>query len=176
MTHIDAKTLFQDIRGEEQSGFASIHSPVYTSPHKVLYLTQPGVVVIARPQFHMDGLADFFDGFDPSLHFADYPNDPTQLPDGAQLCKVAGQVCYMSFGPKRTLNENAERYFQNLKSSGHGSVFEHANFSLLLYGVSRSLTHELVRHRAGFGYCLTGDTLIYSSHNVHGKSDGVKKR
>jgi thymidylate synthase (FAD) len=74
------------------------------------------------------------------------------LPEGAQLCKVAGQVCYMSFGPKRTKNEQARRYFDNLKSSGHGSVFEHANFSLLLYGISRSVTHELIRHRAGFGF------------------------
>jgi len=68
------------------------------------------------------------------------------------LCKIAGQVCYMSFGPKRTFNAQANRYFDNLKSSGHGSVFEHANFSLLFYGISRSVTHELIRHRAGFGY------------------------
>ncbi len=57
--------------------------------------------------------------------------------------------CYASFGPKRTPNGQAEKYLLNIKSSGHGSVLEHAAFSLLLYGVSRSLTHELVRHRAG---------------------------
>jgi len=100
----------------------------------------------------MGGLAGFLEGFDPSLHFTEYLDDPTSLPDGAQLCKVAGQVCYMSFGRKRTFNEHAERYFNNLKSSGHGSVFEHATFSLLLYGISRSVTHEMVRHRAGFGF------------------------
>jgi thymidylate synthase (FAD) len=58
----------------------------------------------------------------------------------------------MSFGRGRTFNVNAERYFNNLKSSGHGSVFEHASYSLLLYGLSRSVTHELIRHRAGFGF------------------------
>src|SRR5947209_9432739 len=100
----------------------------------------------------MGGVAGFLEGFDPSLQFSEYPNDPTKLPDGAQLCKVAGQVCYMSFGSKRTFNEQAERYFNNLKSSGHGSVFEHASFSLLLYGISRSVTHEMVRHRAGLGF------------------------
>ena len=57
----------------------------------------------------------------------------------------------MSFGRKRSYNADAERYFTNMKASGHGSVFEHANFSLLLYGISRSVTHELVRHRAGVG-------------------------
>src|SRR5437773_10638219 len=43
-------------------------------------------------------------------------------------------------------------YLDNIKNQGHGSVLEHANYSLLLEGVSRSLTHELVRHRAGFAY------------------------
>ncbi len=59
--------------------------------------------------------------------------------------------CYMSFGPRRTKNENAAAYFERLTSAGHGSVLEHANFSFLLYGISRSVTHELVRHRAGVG-------------------------
>ena len=30
-------------------------------------------------------------------------------------------------------------------------MLEHASFSFLLYGISRSVTHELVRHRAGVG-------------------------
>jgi thymidylate synthase (FAD) len=57
----------------------------------------------------------------------------------------------MSFGPRRTTNENAAQYFERLTSAGHGSVLEHATFSFLLYGISRSVTHELVRHRAGVG-------------------------
>jgi thymidylate synthase (FAD) len=149
---IDYETLFHTLNGSEHSGFPAIHSSVHASPGGAHYLLKPGVVVIARPTVHMAGLSGFLDGFDPSLHFSEYADDPTTLPDGAQLCKVAGQVCYMSFGPKRTFNEHAQRYFDNLKSSGHGSVLEHATFSLLLYGVSRSLTHELVRHRAGFSY------------------------
>lgn len=55
--------------------------------------------------------------------------------------------CYMSFGPRRTTNENAAAYFERLTSAGHGSVLEHSNFSFLFYGISRSVTHELVRHR-----------------------------
>lgn len=152
MPTIDFETLFHTHNGNELSGFPAIHSSVLSSPGSAHYLLKPGVVVLARPTVQMAGLAGFLDGFDPSLHFSEYTDDPTTLPDGAQLCKVAGQVCYMSFSPKRTFNEHAQRYFDNLKSSGHGSVLEHANFSLLLYGVSRSLTHELVRHRAGFSY------------------------
>jgi len=144
---IDTETLFQSLYGSEDTGFATIHSPTHYSPGNVAYLFSPGVVVLSRPHMNIAGLATFLDGFDPSLNFNSYLDDPTPLPDGAQLCKVAGQVCYMSFGPKRTLNAQAKRYFDNIKSSGHGSVLEHANFGLLLYGISRSVTHELVRHR-----------------------------
>jgi thymidylate synthase (FAD) len=156
----DVETLFHQLDGNEQSGFPAIHSPVHSSPGGALYLLKPGVVLIARPNTNLGGLAGFLDGFDPSLHFSEYLDDPTNLPDGSQLCKVAGQVCYMSFGPKRTFNEQAERYFNNLKSSGHGSVFEHATFSLLLYGISRSLTHELIRHRVGFGYSQLSQRFV----------------
>ncbi len=176
MSTTNPEILFQKLYGNDEAGSITIHSPVHQTPNGTFYLIAPGVVLLARPQVSMQGLAGFLSGFDPSLHFSSYLEDPTPLPDGAQLCKVAGQVCYMSFGPKRTQNDQAKRYFDNLKSSGHGSVFEHANFSLLFYGISRSVTHELIRHRAGFGYCLTGDTLIYSTKWDHGKPSGSKKR
>jgi thymidylate synthase ThyX len=55
------------------------------------------------------------------------------------------------------------------------SVLEHANYSFLFYGISRSMTHELVRHRAGFAYCLAGNTVVFSGSKFHGKLNGVKK-
>ena len=71
--------------------------------------------------------------------------------------------CYMSFGPRRTRNENAAAYFERLTSAGHGSVLEHASFSFLLYGISRSVTHELVRHRAGVGFSQTSQRYVSGS-------------
>lgn len=65
------------------------------------------------------------------------------------LAEIAGRTCYMSFGKGRKTNEE---YLDNILTSKHGSVLEHAVWNLLITGVSRSLTHELVRHRAGFGY------------------------
>ena len=152
MSAVLPETLFHEFNGSGSSDFPVIHSPVNNSPGGVPYLTRPGVALIARPSVNMEGLAGFLEGFDPSLHFSEYLDDPTALPDGAQLCKVAGQTCYMSFGRGRTFNDQAERYFYNLKTSKHGSVLEHAAFSILAYGISRSVTHELVRHRAGFGF------------------------
>ncbi|HVE80516.1 MAG TPA: FAD-dependent thymidylate synthase, partial [Gemmatimonadaceae bacterium] len=46
---------------------------------------------------------------------------------------------------------------------GHGSVLEHANYSLLLEGVSRSLTHELVRHRAGVSFSQLSQRYVDES-------------
>ncbi|MDQ4083822.1 MAG: FAD-dependent thymidylate synthase, partial [Actinomycetota bacterium] len=139
--------LFGELSGEIVDGFPSIHSPVYHTKAGTSYLKAPGVVMLAKPQTNVSGLGGFLKGFDSSLGFPAYIEDPTRLPDSSQLCKTAGQLCYASFGPRRTTNENAAAYFERLTSAGHGSVLEHASFSFLLYGISRSVTHELVRHR-----------------------------
>jgi len=129
--------------------FPAIHSQVHHTAAGTPYLREPGIVLIAQPQVDLSGLRGFLEGFDPELEFPAYLDDPVQLPPAEQLVKVAGQLCYASFGPKRTLNERAQAYLDHIKESGHGSVCEHANFTFLLYGVDRALTHELVRHRAG---------------------------
>jgi thymidylate synthase (FAD) len=61
-------------------------------------------------------------------------------------------------------NRATRDYLENILKQGHGSVLEHANYSLLLEGVSRSLTHELVRHRAGFAYSQLSQRYVDESH------------
>lgn len=68
-----------------------------------------------------------------------------------RIPELAGRVCYMSFGEKQGRKDN-KSYLGHILEVGHGSVLEHTVFSLMFTGVSRSLTHELIRHRAGFGY------------------------
>lgn len=70
------------------------------------------------------------------------------------LIALMGRMCYRSFAPG--LNPNVTRtrtgidtYLSHIFKSGHGSVMEHANVSVIFYNVSRVFTHELVRHRAG---------------------------
>lgn len=118
------------------------------------------MVLLAQPQVNLDGLGLFLKDFDSSLEFDDYLKDDMQLDPATLLCKTAGQLCYLSFGPKRTKNAEADKYFQNIKSSGHGSVLEHANFTFLFYGIDRSVTHELVRHRAGFGFSQVSQRYV----------------
>src|SRR5579859_6855603 len=120
-----------------ETGFPRIVAPAEATPAGTPYLRSPGVALLARPQVSMGGLADFLGGFAPDLRFPQYLDDPTLLSPAAQVCKAAGQLCYASFGPKRTLNADAARYFRNIKESGHGSVLEHACFTFLFYGISR---------------------------------------
>src|SRR5215468_6414846 len=69
---------------------------------------------------------------------------------GEHLVEVAGRTCYMSFVKPRPGGNKA--YLSHILEVGHGSVLEHAAWNFLFVGVSRACTHELVRHRAGFGF------------------------
>jgi len=152
--------LFDEIGGSEAGGLPFIHADVFRTDAGTPYLTHPGVVMLARPEVVTEGMRGFLEGFDPDLGFPGYLDDPTELTPAAELLKTAGQVCYASFGPKRTYNEKAERYFANLSSSGHGSVYEHATFTFLCYGISRSNTHEVIRHRAGTAYSQLSQRFV----------------
>ncbi len=132
--------------------YPTVDSEVFFTHAGTPYLTSPGVALIARSATNLSGMASFLEGFGDSLNFGDYLNDPDILDDGAQLCKTAGQLCYASFGQKRSYNKDAARYFDNIRTSGHGSVLEHATFTFVIYGISRSVTHEIVRHRAGTAF------------------------
>src|ERR671911_2474696 len=158
-----ARRLFERLGGTVNDGFPSIDSPVHHTQAGTPYLKKPGVVVLARPQTNVRGLAGFLEGFDPGLRFPEYLDDPTELPDSSQLCKTAGQSCYASFGPRRSKNDIAAAYFERLTSAGHGSVLEHASFSFFVYGISRSVTHELVRHRAGVGVSQISQRYVSGS-------------
>ncbi len=108
---------------------------------------EPRISVLSRPSF----------------------TEPDHLPvtwlgestDGERLAEFAGRLCYMS--QKNPAKRDTREYLENIKKQGHGSVLEHANYSLLLEGVSRSLTHELVRHRAGFAYSQLSQRYVDES-------------
>lgn len=111
------------------------------------YLQRPGVAMVAASTFSPSDVQYYLAGMGCEEYLKDQP-----IQAATYLTKFAGQVCYQSFGPERSKNAEAAKYIRNILSSGHGSVLEHANVSFLVWGISRSLTHELVRHRAGFGF------------------------
>ncbi|MHB1224971.1 MAG: FAD-dependent thymidylate synthase [Gemmatimonadaceae bacterium] len=112
-----------------------------------MYYTEPRVTILARPAF----------------------SEPDHLPvnwlgestDGERLAEFAGRLCYMS--QANPASRNTREYLENIKRQGHGSVLEHAVYSILMEGVSRSLTHELVRHRAGFAYSQLSQRYVDES-------------
>jgi thymidylate synthase (FAD) len=73
----------------------------------------------------------------------------TEDPD--RVCAAAAASCYSADGASE-LHENlsdkkVRRLLQHTVGKGHHSVVEHAVFTFSIEGVSRSLTHQLVRHR-----------------------------
>jgi thymidylate synthase (FAD) len=71
----------------------------------------------------------------------------TDADGGQALAEFAGRACYQSWSkPNPTTATNAG-YLRHILEVGHLSVLEHGTVSLYLTGVSRSLTHELIRHR-----------------------------
>jgi thymidylate synthase (FAD) len=80
---------------------------------------------------------------------------------GEHLAEIAGRLCYMSFARPRPGGNRT--YLDHILQVGHGSVLEHAAWNLIFCGVSRSLTHELVRHRSGFGYSQLSQRYVDES-------------
>jgi thymidylate synthase (FAD) len=117
-------------------------------------LRRPSVYVVGRQVVHSAELDRFL-----SDHGVSWSSD-TEVA-GELLCETAGRVCYMSFAKPRPGGN--ETYLAHIKESGHGSVLEHAVWNLLITGVSRTLTHELIRHRAGMGYSQLSQRYVDES-------------
>ena len=83
------------------------------------------------------------------------------LTDGDAVPELAGRICYMSYGKPRPGGNKA--YLDNIKESGHGSVLEHPVWNFVFSGISRSLSHELVRHRAGWAYSQVSQRYVDES-------------
>ena len=71
----------------------------------------------------------------------------TAWSDADMLAEFAGRLCYQSWDrPNPGTRANSD-YIANILRQQHYSVLEHAGFTVAITGVSRSFTHELVRHR-----------------------------
>ncbi|MGH2448988.1 MAG: FAD-dependent thymidylate synthase [Chloroflexota bacterium] len=82
---------------------------------------------------------------------------------GAELIsELAGRVCYMSFGDRQGRRSNRE-YLENIIELAHGSVLEHVVWTFIVSGVSRSFSHELIRHRAGWAYSQLSQRYVDES-------------
>ncbi|MBN1437117.1 MAG: FAD-dependent thymidylate synthase [Sedimentisphaerales bacterium] len=69
--------------------------------------------------------------------------------DAEARVAAAGKLCYASDTDNilEQDKDDAEKFIDRVIGMGHMSVIEHANFTFLIEGVSRAMTHQLVRHR-----------------------------
>jgi thymidylate synthase (FAD) len=108
--------------------------------------SEPKVYLISEPRLNWEHISQFFKENELSWTETNGSSSP-----GDALVEFAGRICYVSFGGKQGRKDNRS-YLENILSSGHGSVLEHANYTFLVTKASRGFTHEMVRHRAGFAY------------------------
>jgi len=82
-------------------------------------------------------------------HFEPPADVPWQTDaDGGQaLAEFAGRACYQSWRKPNPTTATNSGYLRHILEVGHLSVLEHGTVTMYLTGVSRSLTHELIRHR-----------------------------
>jgi len=81
--------------------------------------------------------------------FAAPPDVPwsTDAEGGQALTEFAGRACYQSWSKPNPKTATNAAYLRHIIDVGHFSVLEHASVSFYITGVSRSCTHELIRHR-----------------------------
>src|SRR2546430_6954980 len=71
----------------------------------------------------------------------------TDAEGGQALAELAGRACYQSWSKPNPSTATNQGYLRHILEVGHLSVLEHGVVTFYLTGVSRSLTHELIRHR-----------------------------
>lgn len=103
-------------------------------------ITRPSVYLVGRQDRVDEELKRFL-----ADHGTEWESDGGSAAE--VLAETAGRICFFSFANPRPGGNAA--YLSHIREVGHTSVFEHAVWNLIVTGVSRSLTHELVRHRVG---------------------------
>jgi thymidylate synthase (FAD) len=77
------------------------------------------------------------------------------------LVYTACRTCYSELEPQeiferaqsgRVASERQQDLVRRVIESGHGSTIEHIVFTFAISGVTRTLSHQLVRHRAGLAF------------------------
>jgi thymidylate synthase (FAD) len=72
-------------------------------------------------------------------------------PEPERAIAAAARLCYAPVGAAELLEvmseEAVRKVLRTIITSGHTSALEHASYTFAIDGVSRALTHQLVRHR-----------------------------
>jgi len=136
-------------------------------------IEDPVVAVVAEMKIDQDGLRDVASWVESSrphivlnnaIHFGDPTYSPLAamlpyniseardagLTDNEMLIELAGRGCYQSYGSSAGRKTN-RAYIENTQKgpNPHKSILYHAKFTLFVAGISRRLSHEIIRHYVG---------------------------
>ncbi len=102
-------------------------------------------------------------------------------PDADRICAAAGNSCYSESSSAELVEDiDYEKLLNRIVGMGHHSVIEHAVFTFSVEGVSRALTHQLVRHRlASFSqqsqrYVSMDKADFVTPHTVEDSKEALK--
>lgn len=121
------------------------------------------VRIIAQTTFLEDEAADLTDGV--------WRPDPEGT-DAANLSEFAGRACYQSWGRPNLTTETNEGYIDHIIEVGHNTVLEHGTVSIYIDQVSRSFTHEMIRHRHN-SYSQLSQRFVVQGKPVEGQNPFV---
>lgn len=72
-------------------------------------------------------------------------------PEPEKVISMAAKLCYSSVGvdeiEQNLTDESVEKFLNMLINIGHESPLEHVTFTFAVEGISRSCSHQIVRHR-----------------------------
>lgn len=89
----------------------------------------------------------------------------TDADGGQALVEFAGRACYQSWSKPNPRTATNASYISHIIEVGHFSVLEHASASFYISGVSRSCTHELIRHRH-FSFSQLSQRYVHDEERV----------
>lgn len=94
-------------------------------------MTDPRIRLIARTEFLPPEGVDFV----------------SDAEGGQALAEFAGRACYQSWDRSNPATATNDGYLRHILQVGHLSVLEHSTATFYLTGISRAVTHEIIRHR-----------------------------
>ncbi|HEV3438310.1 MAG TPA: FAD-dependent thymidylate synthase [Gemmata sp.] len=145
---------FPPTAGPEPTDRANMASVPPQLDSGIRIISEPSVYLIGKQTVDDTALEQFL-----TDHGVSWESDSEVA--GEVITETAGRVCYLSFAKPRPGGNAA--YLTHIKEVGHGSVLEHAVWNLLVTGISRSCSHELVRHRAGWAYSQLSQRYVDES-------------
>lgn len=115
------------------------------------------ITIYKSPVIDLIGASNYLGDVNPSGEFPNWEPESDTDPEG--IVELAGRGCYQSWDRPNPNTATVEGYVGHILDVGHGSVLEHVTVTFYIQGISRSLTHELVRHRH-FGFSQLSQRFV----------------